>query len=68
MRRLIQINLLLWGLLLTHQTLWAQQEEVFKETFDKNEKAGGRDGNYGTSGTNPAEYVFDNDSNVSKNL
>ena len=61
MRRLLQINLLLWGLLLTHQTLWAQQEEVFKETFDKNEKAGGRDGNYGTSGTNPAECVFDNE-------
>ena len=61
MRRLIQINLLLWGLLLTHQTLWAQQEEVFKETFDKNEKAGGRDGNYGTSGTNPAECIFDNE-------
>ena len=61
MRRLIQINLLLWGLLLTHQTLWAQQEEVFKETFDKNEKAGGRDGTYNTSGTNPAECVFDNE-------
>lgn len=61
MRRLLQINLLLWGLLLTHQTLWAQQEEVFKETFDQNNKEGGRDGNYGTSGTKPEECVFDNE-------
>ena len=42
MRRLLQINLLLWGLLLTHQTLWAQ-EEVFKETFDKCNGIGGAD-------------------------
>ena len=61
MRRLIQINLLLWGLLLTHQTLWAQQEVVFKETFDGCSKAGGRDGTYNTAGTNPAECVFDNE-------
>ena len=61
MRRLIQINLLLWGLLLTHQTLWAQQEVVFKETFDECSKAGGRDGTYNTAGTNPAECVFDNE-------
>ena len=61
MRRLIQINLLLWGLLLTHQTLWAQQEVVFNETFDGCSKAGGRDGTYNTAGTNPAECVFDNE-------
>lgn len=61
MRRLIQINLLLWGLLLTHQTLWAQQEVVFKETLDGCSKAGGRDGTYNTAGTNPAECVFDNE-------
>jgi hypothetical protein len=61
MRRLLQINLLLWGLLLTHQALWAQQEQVFKETFDQNNKEGGRDGNYGTSGTKPEDCVFDNE-------
>ncbi len=43
MRRLLKINLLLWGLLLTHQTLWAQQEEVFKETFAGCNGIGGAD-------------------------
>jgi hypothetical protein len=43
MKRFIQINLLLLGLLLTHQTLWAQEEEVFKETFAGCNGIGGAD-------------------------
>ena len=65
MRRLLQINLLLWGLLLTHQTLWAQQEEVFKETFDKCNGTGGTDNIYGDDagsgdvGFNNEGWTFD---------
>ncbi len=62
MRRLLKINLLFWGLLLTHQALWAQ-EQVFKETFDRNNPAegGGRDGVFNKAGTKPAECVFENE-------
>ena len=60
MRRLLQINLLLWGLLLTHQTLWAQQEEVFKETFAGCNGTGGTDGTFGgTAGS--GDIGFDNE-------
>lgn len=60
MRRLIQINLLLWGLLLTHQTLWAQQEEVFKETFAGCNGTGGTDDTYGGS-AGGGDIGFDNE-------
>ena len=58
MRRLIQINLLLWGLLLTHQTLWAQQEVVFNETFDGCNDTGGNDGKY-TDTVGSGEIICD---------
>lgn len=60
MKRLLQINLLLWSLLLAHQTLWAQ-EVVLQETFDMNEQVGGRDGVFNNAGTKPDECLFDNE-------
>lgn len=60
MRRLLQINLLFWGLLLTHQPLWAQQEEVFKETFAGCNGTGGTDDTYGGTAGN-GDIGYDNE-------
>ncbi len=50
---------MLWGLLMVHQTAWADNEVVFEETFDKTEGEGGNDGKY--SGTMlSVDLVFDN--------
>lgn len=61
MKRNYPLLLLLCCFLLAHQTAQADNEVVFLETFDQCSQAGGRDGNYGTSGNKPEECVFDNE-------
>ena len=43
MKRPYLLFLLLWGLLMVHQTARADDEVVFEETFAQNDKTGGRD-------------------------
>ena len=60
MKRPYLLFLMLWCLLLAHQTARADDEVVFKETFDKCNDTGGNDGQY-TGSIGSGEIVCDND-------
>lgn len=59
MKRPYLLFLMLWCLLMVHQTAWADDEVVFEETFDKTLGEGGNDGKY-SGAMESVDLVFDN--------